>query len=105
MTYPSWLRPDGAGCLLDVAAAPNAKRSAVDGEHGGALRVRLGAPAVDGKANTALIDLIATACAVPKRAVQLRSGATSRRKRLGIAAPIDQVWLRLQPLLDPQQSG
>ena len=105
MSLPVWLRPDGDGCLLDIIAAPNAKRSAVEGEHGEALRVRIGAPAVDGKANAALIALMASACGVPKRDVAVRSGASSRIKRLRIEASADAVWLRLQSLLNPARGG
>jgi len=67
------------------------------------LRVRLGAPAVDGKANAAMTDFLATCCAVPRRDVQIRSGLAARRKRVRIEAPADAVWLRLSVLL--QQSG
>jgi uncharacterized protein (TIGR00251 family) len=98
---PPWLRPDGDGCLLDVSVVPNARRSQIDGEHGDALRVRLGAPAVDGRANAALVEYVAECCGVPRRRVQLRSGLTSRRKRLWIDEPVDQVWLRLRALLQP----
>jgi uncharacterized protein (TIGR00251 family) len=101
--YPAWLHPDGAACQLDVHVVPNARRTEVDGEHGGALRVRLGAPAVDGKANAALTDYLAQCCDVPRRAVQIKSGLTSRRKRVQIDAPAGAVWLRLSALL--QQSG
>ncbi|MGA8010482.1 MAG: DUF167 domain-containing protein [Thiomonas sp.] len=97
--YPPWLRVDGAGCVLDVSVAPNARRTTLDGEHGSALRVRLGAPAVDGKANAALTDYLAHCCNLPRRAVQLKSGLTARRKRVRIDAPIDAVWLRLSVLL------
>ena len=100
---PAWLHPDGAACLLDVHVVPNARRTELDGEHGEMLRVRLGAPAVDGKANAALTDFLAACCDVPRRDVQIRSGQTARRKRVRIDAPTDAVWLRLSALL--QQSG
>lgn len=101
--FPVWLHQDGTGCVLDVHVVPNARRTELDGEHGGALRVRLGAPAVDGKANAALTDYLAQCCELPRRAVQLKSGLSARRKRVWIEAPIDAVWLRLSALL--QQSG
>lgn len=80
---------------LAVSVRPNAKRTAADGLHDGALRVRLGAPPVDGKANQLLIDWLADELGVPKRAVQLVRGETSRRKWLAIDAPAERVaaWL------------
>ena len=44
------------GCRLDVSVSPNARRTAADGLYDGALRVRLAAPPVDGKANAASLD-------------------------------------------------
>ncbi len=85
--------------MLDVHVVPNARHTQLDGEHGGALRVRLGAPAVDGKANAALLVYLATCCDVPRRAITLIAGQTARRKRVRIAAPVDAVWLRLSALL------
>ncbi|MEW6561190.1 MAG: DUF167 domain-containing protein [Pseudomonadota bacterium] len=100
---PAWLHPDGSACVLDVHVVPNARRTQLDGEHGAALRVRLGAPAVDGKANAALMAYLAECCELPRRAVDLVGGQTSRRKRVRIDAPSDAVWLRLSALL--QQSA
>lgn len=100
---PAWLHPDGTGCVVDVQVVPNARCTAIDGERGDLLRVRLGAPAVDGKANAALTELLASCCAVRRRDVQILSGQTARRKRVRIDAPINAVWLRLFALL--QQSA
>ena len=85
----------GDAVWLAVSVQPNAKRTAADGLHDGALRVRLVAPPVDGKANQLLIEWLAGELGLPKRAVQLVRGDTSRRKWLAIAAPVDRVagWL------------
>lgn len=94
---PAWpcLSRHGDAVWLAVSVQPNAKRTAADGLHDGTLRVRLGAPPVDGKANQLLIDWLARELGLPKRAVQLVRGDTSRRKWLAIDAPVDQVarWL------------
>ncbi len=89
------LRAQGEGCVLDVSVAPNAKRTAADGLHDGALRVRLAAPPVDGKANQCLIDWLADELGCPKRAITLLRGQSSRRKQLQIALPVTTVsaWL------------
>ena len=69
---------------LSIHATPGARRTEAAGAHGGALRVRLGAPPVDGKANAALIDWAAGAFGVPKKQVQLLHGAAGRQKVLGV---------------------
>ena len=83
---------------LDVTVVPNAKRTGSDGLHDGALRVRLLAPPVDGKANEALIAWLAREIGLPKRDVTLLRGQTSRRKLLNLTAPVAQVasWLSQQ---------
>ena len=85
----------GDALWLAVSVQPNAKRTAADGLHDGALRVRLCAPPVDGKANQRLIDWLAAELGLPKRALQLVRGETARRKWLAIDAPIERLdaWL------------
>ncbi|GLS04589.1 UPF0235 protein [Chitiniphilus shinanonensis] len=63
---------------------PGAKKTEVTGLYDGALKLRLAAPPVDGKANAALLDFLAQAFAVPRRQVELKSGASSRRKVIRI---------------------
>ncbi|MEO8563099.1 MAG: DUF167 domain-containing protein [bacterium] len=63
---------------------PRASRSEIVGLHGTALKVRLQAPPVDGAANEALAALIAERLGLPKRAVRVVAGATSRSKTLEI---------------------
>jgi len=70
---------------LSIHATPGAKRTEAAGEYAGALRVRLGAPPVDGKANTALIEWAAKAFGVPKGRIELLHGAAGRQKVLSIA--------------------
>jgi len=67
-----------------VRVQPRASRSEIVGEHGGALRVRLGAPPVDGAANEALVELLAKALGVPRRAVRVVTGLTARAKTVEV---------------------
>jgi hypothetical protein len=85
----------GEAVWLAVSVQPNAKRTAADGLHDDALRVRLCAPPVDGKANQLLINWLADELGLPKRAIELKRGDTSRRKWLAIDAPADRIaaWL------------
>lgn len=69
------------GTLLPVRAQPGAKRSAILGEHAGALRVAVTAVADKGKANQAIVSLLSKAFGLPKSAVELVGGVTSRQKR------------------------
>lgn len=81
----SWLRADGDGIVLTLHIQPGAKKTEVAGRHGDALKIRLAAPPVDGKANEALIAFLAKALGVPKANVELVAGQTSRAKRLRVA--------------------
>jgi len=85
----------GETSLLAVAVTPNAKRTGADGLHDGCLRVRLAAPPVDGKANDTLVEWLADALHLPRRAVRLARGASTRRKQIEVELPPADVarWL------------
>jgi uncharacterized protein len=73
------------GCLFfKVQVVPRASRSEIVGEHDGSLRVRLAAPPVDGAANKELIRILAKALNVPRSAVTIVSGETSRSKQVSV---------------------
>jgi uncharacterized protein len=73
--------------VLTLHVQPGAKRTEVAGIHGGALRIRLAAPPVDGKANTELLRFLAHAFGVPQRNVTLVRGDASRQKVVRIGRP------------------
>ena len=76
-----WYRLAGDGSIsLTLHIQPGAKKTEFAGLHGDALKIRLAAPPVDGKANEALIRFIADTLGLAKSAVSLKSGQTSRRK-------------------------
>lgn len=81
-----WLRTDGPNVILSLHVQPGAKKTEVAGPHGDALKIRLAAPPVDGKANEALLAFIAKKVGAGRTAVELVSGQTSRTKRVRIAA-------------------
>ena len=72
---------------LAIAATPGARKTEAAGAYGDALRVRLAAPPVDGKANAALIAWAAQAFGLPRAAVRLLYGAAGRRKVLELDFP------------------
>lgn len=63
---------------------PRASRTGLAGRHGGALKVRLAAPPVDGAANEALVRFLAELLGVPRSAVRLERGATGRSKLVAV---------------------
>lgn len=83
-----WWRVDTDGSItLTVRVQPGAKRSEVAGVYGDSLKIRLAAPASEGKANAALKAYLAQAFAVPEQAVTLVRGTKSRSKIVRVATP------------------
>src|SRR6266853_6373229 len=79
--------PDGATFAIKVH--PRARKNAITGELGGALKLSLTAPPVEGRANQACIEFLANLLKVPRSSVTIASGQSSRRKIIrvtGLAA-------------------
>jgi uncharacterized protein (TIGR00251 family) len=70
--------------ILDLHVQPGASRTQFAGRHGDRVKVRLAAPAHDGKANQALIEFLAEYYGVPRRNVRITAGLKSRQKRVVI---------------------
>ena len=70
--------------VLELHVQPGAKRTEFAGKHGERLKVRLAAPAQEGRANEALVEFLAEHYGVPKRCVSIMSGLRSRSKRVEI---------------------
>ena len=70
--------------ILNLHVQPGAKRSEFAGRHGERVKIRLAAPAVDNKANEALVDFLAQHYGVPRRSVRIAAGLKSRQKRVVI---------------------
>lgn len=85
--------------IVDVHVMPNAAKTQIQGLHDGALRVRLHAPPVEGKANQALQAWLADELGIPRNAIELLRGQTSRRKQLRVAPDCVRRahWERLAP--------
>ncbi len=77
-----WIRPERDGVSLVVHVVPGAGRSEVVGPQHGKLKVRVAAPAMEGKANQALVEFLARLLHIPKSRVQVRHGERSRSKVL-----------------------
>ncbi len=87
-----------AFCRLPIKAVPNAPRNAVAGWVGDALKVKVHAPALEGRANEELCDFLAEALQLPRRAVTLFQGDKSRQKVVQIEGlTLAEVRERLGP--------
>jgi uncharacterized protein (TIGR00251 family) len=75
-----WYRHDRGNITLTLHVQPGAKRSEIAGLHGDALKIRLAAPPIEGRANEALLKFIAKLFDVPLRQVELKRGEQSRHK-------------------------
>lgn len=87
-----------SSCRISIKAVPNAPRSEVAGWLGEDLKVKVHAPAVEGKANEELCRFLAEELGLPKRAVQLAQGDKSRKKVIeidGLDLPAVKARLRL----------
>lgn len=96
---PAFLRRTATGVTVALRAQPRARRIVLDGS-GDVVKVAVTAPAEDGKANAAVIDLLAATWRLPKSAFAVTRGVTSRDKVLSISGEPDKLagriaeWLR-----------
>jgi uncharacterized protein (TIGR00251 family) len=88
----------GAGVRLTVRVTPKAARSRIVGRAADALKIAVAAPPEDGKANDALIALLAEALGVPRRDVVLAAGATARRKLVDVRGDPATLLARIAAL-------
>ena len=89
----TWCKDTTGGTLLAIKLVPRASANRIDGPHGDALKIRLHAPPVDGKANAALLRFLADELDLPLAAIALKTGATGRQKTL-LVAGLDAATVR-----------
>ncbi|MFW5802348.1 MAG: DUF167 domain-containing protein [Verrucomicrobiota bacterium] len=95
-----WLRPTNGGCTLALRVQPRAKHTEIRGVRNGRLLVRLKAPPTDGKANDELVGFLRKSFGLPKSAIQLIAGETSRDKVVfvhGVGADKASTHLSMHP--------
>ena len=92
---PVWAHCDGADWRLELHVQPGAKITAAVGEHGGRLKLKIAAPPVDNKANAQLLTWLAAQLGVPKSAVRLVRGETSRQKTVAVRG-VERPWLEIE---------
>lgn len=78
------IRTTGEGVRLTVKVQPRANKTEWMGTHGGALRLRVAAPPVGGKANKAIVEFVAETLGVKRQAVTIVQGQKDRLKVLDV---------------------
>ena len=92
--------------VLRLHVQPGAGRTAVVGRHGDALKVRVAAPPEGGRANAAVITLVATTLGVKEDVVELTSGQSSRSKRVKVSGvEVDEVRRLLTEAMNSGEGG
>ena len=89
---------------MTLHVQPHARSSAVAGLHGDALKLKIDAPAADGKANAKLIAYLSGILDVPRGTIAILHGATSRRKVVEIAGG-PEIAARVQALVAARDRG
>ncbi len=97
---PAWLLARGDHAILRLSVQPGARHSELVGVHDGTLRLRVAAPAVEGRANQALCAWLAGQLGCPRRDVQLLRGESSRHKQVAVTGSPERVRACLQAMLD-----
>jgi hypothetical protein len=91
----AWIKPSDGGAEVSVHIQPGASKSEVAGLHGDAIKIRIKARPVEGAANAALTEFMATCLGVPHKAVRILRGEKSRRKSVWVALQVDEAEQRL----------
>jgi len=89
------LETQGGAVIFAVRVQPRARKDEISGVMGGALKVRLRAPALEDRANEALCEFLAELLKTPKAAVRILSGHHSRSKRVEVLGVTEQEVLAL----------
>ncbi len=79
------IRDTASGASFSVRVQPRARRNAIAGEAGDALKIALTAPPIEGRANEACVEFLAEVLGVPRASVTIAAGETSRNKLIRVA--------------------
>jgi uncharacterized protein (TIGR00251 family) len=99
------IQESGGGVTFAVKVHPRAKKNAITGELGDALKLSLTSPPVEGRANDACIEFFAKLLKVPRSSVTIASGHSSRAKVIRVAGiSAEEVRKRMGTQRRPQRS-
>lgn len=82
--------------ILSVLLVPNASKNEIVGWHDGALKIRLAAPPVEGKANEELLRFLAKKLGLAPSELSIEGGRASKHKRLNISLTEEDVKIALE---------
>lgn len=106
MDLPAYVAPSKAGASVRVFMQPRAARDAIVGEHGDALRLKVEAPPLEGRAGRAVQELLSRVLDVPPSSVVVSAGHGSRHKRVEVAGTsAGKVARTLQLVLSSRAHG
>lgn len=91
----SYFEDKGDHLILNVRVVPRASRDGLAGLMGEALKVRIQAPPVEGKANAYLIKFLSKHWKISRSQIEILSGETGRNKRMRISNPTDKIRAEL----------
>jgi len=98
------IRDTASGATFQVKVQPRARRNAITGETGDAIKLALTAPPIDGRANEACIAFFAELLNVPRSSVTIAAGVSSRNKVIRVAGmSAAQVQQRLREAVASSQ--
>lgn len=95
-----WFDDRGDHLILNIRAVPRSANDSIQGLLGDALKVRIQAPPVEGKANAYLVKFLSKRWKIPKSRFEILSGETGRNKRVRINQPTDEIRKELLSLGD-----
>jgi uncharacterized protein (TIGR00251 family) len=93
-------RSDGS-LILSIIVSPNAPQTEIVGLFNSALKVKIHAPPVDGKANEEVVRFFAELLELPQRSVKIHSGETSKSKRIRIVGKTEQQLINAVTVAEP----
>ncbi|MDC0336083.1 DUF167 domain-containing protein [Pseudodesulfovibrio sp.] len=102
MSLPEFVSRRGDGWRVTVWVQPGARETGIAGVYPECVKIRLKAPAVDNKANKALVVYVAKLLKLKKSQVVIETGQTSRKKRLALNIAAEPDWSVLTPESYPQ---
>jgi uncharacterized protein len=90
------------GCVLTLRVQPGARKAMIKGEQAGALKVAVTAPPEDGRANAAVIELLAEVLDLKRKQLELVAGHTSRDKKVLVrGVTLDELQKRVDAIVGP----
>ena len=95
-----WIVESAGDLILNLRIIPRAAKDSIQGRMGDALKIRIQAPPVDGKANAYLVKFLAKKWGIPKRNIEILSGETGRNKRIKLIQPSAELRKELLSIGD-----